>query len=89
MNLKIIRDIRLLDISSGRLYIAYEILEFLNGCILFDMGPINTKLENVANLNVFFLTMWDSCCLSHNKQTQAAPLDSKLGNAHNYYYLEA
>ena len=33
--------------------------------------------------------MWDSCCLSHNIPTQAAPLDLKLGNAHNYYYLEA
>ena len=22
------------------------------------MGPINTKFENVANLNVLFLTMW-------------------------------
>ena len=27
----------------------------------------HNKLENVANLNVLFLTMWLSCCLSHNK----------------------
>ena len=33
----------------------------MNGCISFDIGPINIKLENVANLNVLFLTMWISC----------------------------
>ena len=42
-------------------------MEFLNACISFDIGPINIKLENVANLNVLFLVMWASCCLSHNK----------------------
>ena len=24
----------------------------------FNIGPINTKLENVANFNVLFLTIW-------------------------------
>ena len=47
----------LLDTSSGRPYI----LLFLNGCISFNIGPINTKLENVANFNVLFLTIWVSC----------------------------
>ena len=35
-------------------------LEFLNGCISFNIGPINTKLKNVAN--------------SHNKPTRTQPL---------------
>ena len=30
----------------------YQILEFHNGCISFNIGLINTKFENVANLNV-------------------------------------
>ena len=28
--------------------------KFLNGCISFNIGPINTKLENVANFNMLF-----------------------------------
>ena len=47
---------------------------FLNGCISFNIGPINTKLGNVANFNVLFLTIWVSCCLSHNKLTRTQPL---------------
>ena len=35
---------------------------------------MNIKLENVANLNVLFLTMWVSCCLSHDKGSYPAPL---------------
>ena len=27
--------------------------EFLNGCILFNIGQINTKLENVASVCYF------------------------------------
>ena len=38
---------------------------FFNGCISFTIGPINTKLENVANFNVLFLTIRLSYCLSH------------------------
>ena len=45
------------DTSSGRLYISQYILEFLNGCISFNIGPINTKLEDVANFNMLFLTV--------------------------------
>ena len=53
------------DTSSGRLYISQYILEFLNGCISFNIGPINTKLEDVANFNMLFLTIRVSCRLSH------------------------
>ena len=53
-----------------------EMLEFMNmnGCISFNIGPINTKLQNVANFKVLFLTIWVSCCLSHNKPTRTQPL---------------
>ena len=46
---------------------------FLNGCISFNIGPVNTKLEKVPNRNVLFLTMRVSCSLSHNKQTRPRP----------------
>ena len=39
----------------------------MTSCISFNIGPVNTKLENTANLNVLFLTTWVLCCLSHNK----------------------
>ena len=53
----------------------------LNGGISFNIGPIDTELENIANLNELFLTMWILCCLSHNKQTRTQPLSgSKQGN---------
>lgn len=34
-------------------------MEILNGCISFNIGRINTKLENVANFNGLFLTFSD------------------------------
>ena len=46
---------------------------FLNGCILFNIGLINNKLEIVANFNVFFVTIWVLCRLSHNKRTCTSP----------------
>ena len=46
----------------------------MNGCISFNIGPINTKLQNVANFKVLFLTIWVSCCLFHNKPTRTQPL---------------
>ena len=53
----------------------------LNGGISFNIGPIDTELENIANLNELFLTLWILCCLSHNKQTRTQPLSgSKQGN---------
>ena len=42
------------DVYTG---ISQYILEFLNGCISFNIGPINTKLEDVANFNMLFLTI--------------------------------
>ena len=47
----------------------YGLPEFLNVCISLNIGPINTNLENVANFNVLFLTIWVSCCLSIYKPT--------------------
>ena len=38
-----------------------QILEFLNGCILFSIGSINTKLEDFINFSVLFQTVWVLC----------------------------
>ena len=38
-----------------------QILEFLNGCILFSIFSINTKLEDFVNLGVLFQTIWVLC----------------------------
>ena len=43
---------------SGKPYISLQILKFLNGCILFNIGPINTKLKDVVKLGVLFLNIW-------------------------------
>ena len=51
-----------------------EIFKFLNSCILFNISPIDTKLQIFHNLNVLFLTMWVSWCLCHNKPTRIQPL---------------
>ena len=32
----------------GNPYISLQILKFFNGCILFNIGPINTKLKSVS-----------------------------------------
>ena len=40
---------------SGNPYISLQILKFLNGCILFNLGPINTKLKDFVKLSVLFL----------------------------------
>ena len=32
-------------------------LDFLNGCILFNIGPINTKLDDFEKLVVLFLNI--------------------------------
>ena len=40
---------------SGNPYISLQILKFLNGCILFNIGPINTKLKDFVKLSVLFL----------------------------------
>ena len=48
---------------SGNLYISLQILRFLNGCILFNVGPINTKLKDFVKLGVLFLIIW-SCVVN-------------------------
>ena len=68
------------DTSSGLLCISQKILKYFDGCMSFNIGLINTKLENAANFNLLFLTIWVSGCLSHNKLTRTQPLDFKLGN---------
>ena len=35
---------------------------FLNACISVKTTPINTKLGNLMNLGVLFLTMWMNSC---------------------------
>ena len=52
------------DTPSGRQYISRQILEFLNDCISFNIGPINAKRKKVPNLNVHFLTMWVWRCFA-------------------------
>ena len=46
---------------SGNPY-TLQILKFLNGCILFNIGPINTKLKYFVKLSVLFLNIWVLCC---------------------------
>ena len=47
---------------SGNPYISLQILKFLNGCILFNIGPINTKHKDFVKLSVLFLNIWVLCC---------------------------
>ena len=49
------------------------IFKFLNSCILFNIGPMDTKPKIFPNLIRLFLTVWVSCCLSHNKPTSTQP----------------
>ena len=43
-------------------YISLLILSFLNRCISVKTSLINTKLVNLVNLGVLFLTMWINSC---------------------------
>ena len=43
-------------------YISLLILMFLNCCISVRTNLINTKLGNLVNLGVLFLTMWIIGC---------------------------
>ena len=50
---------------SGRFlmpYISLLILNFLNRCISVKTSLINTKLGNLVNLGVLFLTIWINSC---------------------------
>ena len=42
---------------SGNRYISLQILKILNGCILFNIGPINTKLKDFVKFGVLFLNI--------------------------------
>ena len=43
---------------------------FLNRCISVKTSLINTKLGNLVNLGILFLTMWITSRESHNLQTR-------------------
>ena len=43
-------------------YISLLILTFLNRCVSVKTSLINTKLGNLVNLGVLFLTMWINSC---------------------------
>ena len=43
-------------------YISLLILIFLNRCISVKASLISTKLGNLVNLGVLFLTMWINSC---------------------------
>ena len=47
---------------SGNPYISLQILKFLNGRILFNIGPISTKLKDFVKLGVLFLNIWALRC---------------------------
>ena len=47
---------------SGNPYISLQIFKFLNGCILFNIGPISTKVEDCLKLGVLFLNILVLCC---------------------------
>ena len=53
--------------SRRHYYLVNFSLEVLNGCISF------TKLENVANFNVLFLTIRVSRCSSLNNRSPTQP----------------
>jgi len=48
--------------SVRMLYISLLILTFVNRCIKVKTSLINTKLGNLVNLGVLFLTMWINSC---------------------------
>ena len=43
---------------SNNPYICYSIFKFLNGCILFNTGPIDMKFEDFVKLSVLFPNIW-------------------------------
>ena len=46
---------------SGHLFrtsVRQSISKFLNGCILFNIGPIDTKLEDFVKLGMLFQNVW-------------------------------
>ena len=49
-------------VRNRKPYISLQILKVLNGCILFNIGPINTKLKDFVKLGVLFPNIWVLCC---------------------------
>ena len=62
-------------------------MEVLNGCISFNIGRINTKLENVANFNVLFLTFSDLEFLNGCILFSIGSINTKLENAADFKVL--
>ena len=42
---------------SGNPLISSQILDFLNGCILFNIGPADKKLEGFVKIVMLFLNL--------------------------------
>ena len=47
---------------SSNPYISLQILEFLNDCILLNIRPIDTKLQDFVKLGVLFQNIRVFCC---------------------------
>ena len=41
---------------------------------MFNIGPIDTKLEDFVKLDMLFQNIWVLCCLSHNIRTHTQAL---------------
>ena len=48
-------------IESWGVRLTWFDCKILNRCILFNIGPINTKLEDFVKLGVLFLNIWVLC----------------------------
>lgn len=54
-----LQNLRNIDVQTVCLITPFINFKCLISCILFNIGPTDTKNE----------TMWVSCCLSHNERT--------------------
>ena len=61
-------DVRTVSLQSTHLLVNFQVL---NTCILFNIDPFHTKLENFPNFNVHFMTMWSCVIYFFNIQTHA------------------
>ena len=71
---QIVRHVRL------SIHFLVNFLKFLNGCVLFNIGPNRTKLEDFLKLDVLFLAVGVLCPISHNTDSYPVPHDMKVGN---------
>ena len=53
-------EIIMLKLSSVRqsIHLLVNFFKFLDGCILFNFGPIDTKLEDFLKPGVLFQNVW-------------------------------